>query len=98
MTRSEDNPYLYLTEVSDSEGGLSDGAIRKDLNHSIIGDAKLIWGAAEASNTAVLIEASGPSFAFDYRDWFVEQITFNVMTFELGVVGYQKNLKIKEPS
>ena len=59
-------------------------------------DAKLIWGAAEASNTAVLIEASGPSFAFDYRDWFVEQITFNVMTFELGVVGYQKNLKIKE--
>lgn len=56
----------------------------------------MIWGAAEKSNTAVLIEASGPSFAFDYRDWFVEQITFDVMTFKLGVVGFQKNLKIKE--
>lgn len=96
MTRSEDNPYLYLTEVSDSEEGYPMELSGKISTTASLDDAKLIWGAAEASNTAVLIEASGPSFAFDYRDWFVEQITFNVMTFELGVVGYQKNLKIKE--
>ena len=96
MNRSEDNPYLYLTEVSDLEEGYPMELSGKISTAASLDDAKLIWGAAEASNTAVLIEASGPSFAFDYRDWFVEQITFNVMTFELGVVGYQKNLKIKE--
>ena len=96
MTRSAENPYLYLTEVSGSEEGYPMELTGKISTTESLDDAELIWGAAEKSNTAVLIEASGPSFAFDYRDWFVEQITFDVMTFKLGVVGYQKNLKIKE--
>ena len=96
MTRSAENPYLYLTEVSGSEEGYPMELTGKISTAESLDDAELIWGAAEKSNTAVLIEASGPSFAFDYRDWFVEQITFDVMTFKLGVVGFQKNLKIKE--
>ena len=75
MNRSEDNPYLYLTEVSDSEEGYPMELSGKISTAASLDDAKLIWGAAEASNTAVLIEASGPSFAFDYRDWFVERNT-----------------------
>lgn len=96
MTQSEDNPYLYLTQVSESEDGYPMELTGKVSTAASLEDAKLIWGAADESNTAVLIEKTGPSFTFDYRDWFIKQITFNVMTFKLGVVGYQKNLKIKE--
>ena len=56
MTRSEDNPYLYLTEVSDSEEGYPMELSGKISTTASLDDAKLIWGAAEASNTAVLIE------------------------------------------
>ncbi len=96
MTQSADNPYLYVTEASASEDGYPVELAGKISTAESPEDAKLIWGASEASNTAILIEASGPGFAFDYRDWFIERITFNVMTFKLGVIGFRKNLRIKE--
>lgn len=96
MTRSVENPYVYLTNVSESEDGFPMELAGKISTAESLDDSKLIWGAAEGSNSAVLTEKTGASFTFDYRDWFVEQITFNVMTFKLGIVGYQKNLKIKD--
>ena len=43
MTRSEDNPYLSLTEVSDSEEGYPMELSGKLSTTASLDDAKLIW-------------------------------------------------------
>lgn len=97
MTQSTESPTMYLTDVSDSEEGYPMELTGKISVTESLDESRLIWGAAEESNEAVLVDgASSPGFTFDYRDWFIEQITFDVMTFKLGVVGFQKNLSIKE--
>lgn len=97
MTQSTESPTMYLTDVSDSEEGYPMELTGKISITESLDESRLIWGAAEESNEAVLVDgASSPGFTFDYRDWFIEQITFDVMTFKLGVVGFQKNLSIKE--
>ena len=53
MTRSAENPYLYLTEVSGSEEGYPMELTGKISTTESLDDAELIWGAAEKSNTDV---------------------------------------------
>ena len=68
MTRSAENPYLYLTEVSGSEEGYPMELTGKISTTESLDDAQLIWGAAEKSNTAAVSYTHLPGIAYHRKD------------------------------
>lgn len=90
MRQQEDNPYEYATETGDYPTILT-GKISTEEHYS---DSKLIWGYSESVNYAELTTETGAGFSLNYEDWQVEQITFNTLTFKVGVVGSYQILTI----
>lgn len=90
MRQQEDNPYEYATETGNYPTILTG----KISTSEIFSDSKLIWGYSESVNQAELITETGAGFSLNYEDWQVEQITFNTLTFKVGVVGSYQILTI----
>ncbi|MDL2213217.1 DUF5016 domain-containing protein [Bacteroides sp. OttesenSCG-928-E20] len=90
MTQSEENPYEYATESGEFPTTLSG----KISTSETLANSSIVWGYSETVNTAELISATGAGFAFNFEDWQIERVTFNVFTFKLGIVGYSKDMRI----
>lgn len=83
MHRSADNPYEYVTE----EGEYPMEFTGRISTSATLGESKLIWGYSETVNEAALAGAAEAGFSFNYQDWQIERVTFNTLTFSLGVIG-----------
>lgn len=90
MKQQEDNPYLYVTD----EGNYPMQLTGRISTNEALDNSDLIWGNSDSTNEATLISKTDPGFSFDFQDWQIKQITFNIFTFKLGAIGYQKNITI----
>lgn len=90
MKQQEDNPYEYASETGEYPMVLTG----KISTAETLSDSKLIWGYSEKTNHASLIAETGAGFTLNYQDWQVEQITFNTLTFKVGVVGSYQILTV----
>lgn len=90
MHRQTDNPYVYATP----EGSFPESFNGKISTEKDIAQSKYVWGFAETAGYASLINSTGGTFSFDYKDWEVHQVTFNTYTFKLGAVGFYQKLMI----
>lgn len=83
MQRSADNPYEYAT----APGSFPTEFTGKISTDPSLEASQFIWGYSEETGTTDLVDADGAGFAFNYPDWQVEQVTFNVLTFRFGATG-----------
>lgn len=93
MIQDVNNPDVYYTEIS-TEGLDTEfsGKISDEIN---LEQSKIIWGRGAEENVTEIIDIDGSSFLFNFKDWFIKRISFNVKTFKLDVDGYQKTITIK---
>ncbi len=90
MTRDADNPYAYVSAAGDYPNTWSG----KISTAGSLAASDLIWGYAETNNQAELVSATGAGFSFNFPDWQIDRVTFNTFTFRLGVIGFQKDIRM----
>ncbi len=90
MRRSASNEYLYES----TKGSYPQEFTAKIASAKNLDDAEFIWGASETPNNAELIDGTGAGFTFNFTGWRIDRVTFNTLTFELGVVGESQDYAI----
>lgn len=90
MHQDAGNPCLYATAV----GTFPTSFTGKVSTAASLDDSPLIWGYSEATGAIDLVAAEDAGFTFNYPDWQVEQVTFNVLTFQVGAEGEYQVLTV----
>lgn len=79
----EENDTIYATAKSEYPEKLTG----KISTSESLEDSRFVWGLSEVVNEAEIGSAFGGDFSFDYTDWTIDKITFNIFDFTLGVEG-----------
>jgi hypothetical protein len=90
MTKSEDDANVYVTE----EGEYTSTCTARIATGSDMETAQFLWGASSTSNKAKLISFGDDGISVSYPKYIVSQFTFNVETFEVGVIGDELNISV----
>ncbi len=90
MTKSAETPSLYTTEKIGFESALTATIYSSEDKEN----ADFIWGASGEDNKAALIEFGGEAVAVSYPSIIVENLTFDVVTFEVGAEGVVLNVAV----
>lgn len=90
MRKSAANEYLYES----SKGSYPQEFTARISTAKNYEDSEFIWGYSTTPNTAEIIDKTGAGFSFNFANWRIDRITFNVFTFELGVIGESENAAI----
>ncbi|EGJ72018.1 hypothetical protein Bcop_1830 [Bacteroides coprosuis DSM 18011] len=90
LEQSTTNPYEYIS----AEDNYPQTFKGKISTHESLEESNLIWGEGEDTNTTSVINNSQGNFNFNFEEWQIQNITFNTLSFELGIIGTQQYIAI----